>query len=181
MILSALSLVAVLRSQTDLPEVVVDVLHRGKFVIRVEKYQAPKLSLHFLGLVDKGFYDGILWHRKVDGFVIQTGDPASKKVDQAWALAHPGERGGTKDLGEGGSGASVPFEINDLVHDKYTVGMALESPMDDSGDSQFFINIGVNHRLNGMYEVFGEVTEGKSVVDSVKRADKILSIRRKRS
>lgn len=179
MTLAALSFVTALAAPVALPEVEVKVLNRGSFVIQVDKYQAPKLSVHFLGLVDSGFYDGILWHRKVDGFVIQTGDPASKKVDQAWARANPGERGGTKGLGEGGSGKSVPYEVNDLIHDKYTVGMALESPMDDSGDSQFFINVADNHRLNGLYEVFGKVTEGKNVVDLIQRADRIVSIKRK--
>lgn len=181
MSLALFSLVSALAPQAaSLPEVVVKIQDRGSFVIRVEKNEAPKLSAHFLALVDRGFYDGILWHRKVDGFVVQTGDPESKKVDQAWARANPGERGGTKNLGNGGSGKSVPFEINNLVHDRYSVGMALESPMDDSGDSQFFVNLADNHRLNGMYVVFGMVTEGRAVLDSVQRADRIVSITRRR-
>lgn len=140
--------------------------------------QAPKMCSHFLGLVDNGFYDGILVHRKVPGFVVQSGDPASKKVAASWAKKNPGDHGGTKNLGDGGSGKKVPFEINDLSHDRYTVGMALESPMDDSGDSQFFINLAKNHRLNGMYVVFASIVKGRSVVDRIERGDRILRARR---
>lgn len=162
------------------PQVAIEVEGRGTMVVRLEKDQAPKLVAHFLGLVDRGFYDGMLWHRKVPNFVIQTGDPASKSKTPEWARARPGERGGTKGLGDGGSGKSVPFEINDLVHDRYAVGMALESPMDDSGDSQFFVNLKDNHRLNGMYVVFGHVVQGQGVVDKVERGDRIARIRRLR-
>jgi cyclophilin family peptidyl-prolyl cis-trans isomerase len=160
------------------PHVAVDVEGRGTIVMRLERQQAPMLVAHFLSLVDKGFYDGMLWHRKVPDFVIQTGDPASKSKTPEWARARPGERGGTKGLGDGGSGKSVPFEINDLVHDRYAVGMALESPMDDSGDSQFFVNLKANHRLNGMYVVFAHVVQGKTVVDKVERGDRIVRVRR---
>lgn len=160
------------------PHVAIDVEGKGTMVMRLAKQQAPKLVAHFMALVDKGFYDGMLWHRKVPDFVIQTGDPVSKSKTPEWARARPGERGGTKGLGDGGSGKSVPFEINDLVHDRYAVGMALESPMDDSGDSQFFVNLKDNHRLNGMYVVFGHITEGRAVVDKVERGDRIVRIRR---
>lgn len=143
------------------------------FSITVRLDQAPKIGGHFLGLVRSGFYDGLLIHRKVPDFVVQTGDPNSRKVTVTWAKAHPGEMGGTKDLGDGGSGREVPFEINDLVHEKHAVGMALSSPMSDTGDSQFFINLKDNFRLNGMYVVFGKVVRGAGVVDSLERGDRI--------
>jgi peptidyl-prolyl cis-trans isomerase B (cyclophilin B) len=171
---------AVLAQQAAPPHVAIEVQGRGTIVVRLEKAHAPKLVSHFLGLVDRKFYDGMLWHRKVENFVIQTGDPASRDKTPEWARARPGERGGTRGLGDGGSGTSVPFEINDLVHDRYTVGMALESPMDDSGDSQFFINLKANHRLNGMYVVFGTTVSGQRVVDAVERGDRILTVRRVR-
>ncbi len=140
--------------------------------------QAPLLVGHVLRLVDSGFYDGLLIHRKVPGFVVQAGDPASRRVTPGWARKNPGERGGTKTLGDGGSGRTVRFEINDLTHRKYTVGMALEAPMSDTGDSQWFINLADNARLNGMYVVFAEVTAGRDVVDRLERGDRILSARR---
>jgi len=151
---------------------------RGSVVIEMYPDQAPKLVKHVLELVDSGFYDKMLIHRKVDNFVIQSGDPESKKVSVSFARKHKGKMGEVPGLGEKGSGKSVPYEINDLTHEKYTVGMALESPMDDSGDSQWFINLKDNFRLNGMYEVFGRVVKGQAVIDKIERGDRIAYIRR---
>jgi peptidyl-prolyl cis-trans isomerase B (cyclophilin B) len=162
----------------DNPRVEMKVAGRGTVVLELYPQQAPKLVKHVLELVDTGFYDHMLIHRKVDNFVIQTGDPESKKVSVSYAHKHKGKMGEVPGLGEKGSGTSVPYEINDLTHEKYTVGMALESPMDDSGDSQFFINLKDNFRLNGMYEVFARVVKGQDVVDKIERGDRITSIRR---
>ncbi|MBS1715034.1 MAG: peptidylprolyl isomerase [Armatimonadetes bacterium] len=153
---------------------------RGTFTIGLDAGQAPNLVAHVIKLVDDKFYDRIMFHRKVDDFVVQTGDPTSKKVSTAFARKNKGKFGEVPGLGEKGSGKTVKYEINDLTHAKYTVGMALESPMDDSGDSQFFINLKDNFRLNGMYEVFGKVVRGFAVVDKIERGDRILRIRRQR-
>jgi peptidyl-prolyl cis-trans isomerase B (cyclophilin B) len=161
-----------------LPRVQFVIEGRGSFVMEVRKDQAPKLAAHFLDLVDRGFYTGLLIHRKVKDFVIQSGDPASRKVSTKDAVARPGEMGGTKGLGEGGSGKEIPYEINDLVHDRFTVGMALSSPMSDTGDSQFFINLKNNHRLNGLYCVFAKVVEGQEVIPLIERGDRITLCRR---
>lgn len=160
------------------PHIAMKVDGRGTVVMELYPEQAPKLCQHVLDLVESKFYDGMLIHRKVPDFVIQTGDPTSKKVTVSWARKNPGDHGGTKTLGDGGSGHSVKYEINDLTHEQYTVGMALESPMDDSGDSQFFINLKDNFRLNGMYEVFARVTKGQDIVMKIERGDRIRSIRR---
>lgn len=160
------------------PSIAMKVEGRGTIVMELYPEQAPKLVEHVLDLVDHGLYDGMLIHRKVPDFVIQTGDPLSKKVTVKWARKNPGEHGGTKTLGDGGSGKPVKYEINDLTHEKFTVGMALESPMDDSGDSQFFINLKDNFRLNGMYEVFARVTKGQDVVMKIERGDRIKSVKR---
>ncbi len=151
---------------------------RGSIVLELRKDQSPKLVTHFLGLVDNDFYDNLLFHRKVEDFVIQAGCDKTRGKSPAWARKHPGENGGTKWVGDGGSGTSVPYEVNDLIHDQYTIGMALESPMDDSGDSQFFINLKDNHRLNGLYNVFGKVVKGFDVVNAVERGDRIIEIKR---
>ncbi|MBL8066504.1 MAG: peptidylprolyl isomerase [Chthonomonadaceae bacterium] len=160
------------------PEIAMSVVGRGKVIIELYPTEAPKLVKHVLGLVERKFYDGMLIHRKVDNFVIQTGDPKSKNVSVSYARKHKGKYGEVPGLGEAGSGQSVAYEINELKHEKYAVGMALESPMDDSGDSQFFINLKDNFRLNGMYEVFGKVMKGQSVIDKIQRGDRITSIRR---
>lgn len=163
------------------PQIEMAVEGRGSVFIELRPDQAPNLTKHVMELVDRKFYDRQLIHRKVDNFVIQSGDPTSKKVSVAYARKHKGKMGEVPGLGDAGSGRSVPFEINDLTHEKYTIGMALESPMDDSGDSQFFINLKDNFRLNGMYEVFGKVVKGQSVVDKIQRGDRIRFIRRVRS
>ena len=156
----------------------VKVQGRGSFTMELYAERAPKLVAHFLDLVNKKFYDGMLWHRKVNNFVIQTGDPASKKVSPEQARKKPGEMGGTEGLGDGGSGTTVPFEINDLRHAKYMVGMALESPMSDTGDSQFFVNLKDNFRLDGSYCVFGRVAKGMDIIDKIERGDKIIYIKK---
>ncbi len=171
-------LAATVATPVTQPEIDVTIQSKGSFVIELYPGQAPKLVAHVLDLVDHKFYDGLLIHRKVPGFVIQTGDASSKTVSSAFARKHAGKYGEVTGLQDKGSGTRVPYEINDLTHEKYTVGMALESPMDDSGDSQFFINLADNFRLNGMYEVFGRVVKGTSVIDKIERGDRIKTIRR---
>lgn len=159
------------------PKIVMDVENRGQIVIELFPAKAPKTVEHILKLVQEKFFDGILFHRVVPGFVAQAGDPASKKVDRAKALADADGQGGTKGLGDGGSGKTIPFERNDLRHDKGTLGMALEGPQTDTGDSQFFINLVDNYRLDGKYCVFGKVVKGMDIVLKIERADKISSVR----
>lgn len=151
---------------------------RGKMVWQVFLKDSPKISNHFLQLVDKKFYDGLLIHRKVKDFVVQSGDPGSRKMTPDQARAKPGEMGGTAGLGDGGSGKNISFEINDRRHEKYSVGMALEAPMSNTGDSQFFINLKDNFRLDGSYVVFAKVVRGMDVVDSLERGDRIVRIKR---
>ena len=177
---SIVALANLIPGGTARPVVEVSIQDRGVFFIEMNPDQAPKLVAHVMHLIDGRFYDKMLFHRKVDNFVIQTGDPKSKRVSVKYARKHRGKMGEVPGLGEGGSGKNVPFEINDLTHERYSVGMALESPMDDSGDSQFFVNLKDNFRLNGMYEVFGKVVKGQAVVDKVQRGDRILHMRRVR-
>ena len=167
-------------SPAENPQIVMKIEDKGSVVIDLYPEQAPKLVQHLVELIDRRFYDRMLIHRKVDNFVIQTGDPTSKDISVSYARKHKGKMGEVPGLGDAGSGKSVKYEINDLTHQKYAVGMALESPMDDSGDSQFFINLKDNFRLNGMYEVFGRVVRGQDVVDKIERGDRIRSIRRVR-
>lgn len=150
---------------------------RGRVVVELAEREAPQTSAHFLRLVSAGAYTGMLWHRRVAGFVLQTGDPGSKAVLPEEARGRPGERGGTAGLGEGTLGPTVRFEPNGLRHARGTVGMALSSPGDDSGSSHFFINLADNFRLDGKYVVFGRVVEGMEVVERIRRGDLITSAR----
>ncbi|TMP96792.1 MAG: peptidylprolyl isomerase [Thaumarchaeota archaeon] len=122
--------------------------------IEVQLYPsaAPKTVANFVNLSRTGFYNNLVWHRIVAGFVIQTGDPNTKNG------------GGNRSLwGTGGSGKTVPLEINSTLHNDYGyLGMA-RSTDPNSGSSQFYINLANNTSLNGQYTVFGKVISGIDV------------------
>ena len=100
----------------------------------------------------RGFYDGITFHRVIDGFMAQTGDPTG--------------------TGSGGSGKKLKAEFSREPHVRGTVSMArAQSP--DSGDSQFFICFAESPWLNGQYTVWGKVTEGMENIDKIKRGEPV--------
>ncbi len=112
-------------------------------------------------LVREGAYDGVVFHRVIDGFMAQTGD-----VEFGTAEAFPEGRAGTG----GSSYPDLPAEFSDIPFDKGVVGMArAQSP--DSANSQFFIMFDEGHFLNGQYTVVGKVIAGQEVVDAIKRGD----------
>lgn len=163
------------------PSVEMTVANRGKIIIELYKKDAPKTAAHFQELAKRKFYDGILFHRVVSGFVAQAGDPASKSLSPQEVSAKDDHVGGTTGLGGGGSGANgtsagIPFEANNKTHESGTISMALSGPRTATGDSQFFINLKPNHNLDGDYCVFGKVTKGMDVVQKIKRGDRITSI-----
>jgi cyclophilin family peptidyl-prolyl cis-trans isomerase len=127
----------------------VAVLETSKGRIKFELYEdkAPITTANFIKLAESGFYDGLIFHRVVDNFVIQTGDP--------------------KGNGTGGSSATINLEINkDLTHTDGAVGMA-RSSNPNSASSQFYICDGAQHGLDGSYAVFGQVIEGMDVVRAI--------------
>ncbi|MCF6313782.1 MAG: peptidylprolyl isomerase [Verrucomicrobiales bacterium] len=130
---------------------------KGAIAATMFASKAPITVAAFLNLARRGFYDGLSFHRVVEDFVIQGGDPDGD--------------------GEGGPGYFLPNEIDpDLKHDKVGVfSMARKSKPDTAG-SQFFITLGVAEHLDGGYSIFGEVTEGIEVVESIEVGDKILGI-----
>lgn len=152
-----------------------EVYQRGKFVVTLDYVAAPETCAHFARNIESGIYNGMLWHRKVNGFVLQTGDPDSKALLPEEARSKPGENGGTEGLGEQTTGPTIKFEKSPLPHLKGTLGIALESPGDNSGSSHFFINLADNKRLNGKYVCFGKVTSGWEVVEKCERGDLIVS------
>ncbi|HUU72818.1 MAG TPA: peptidylprolyl isomerase [Burkholderiales bacterium] len=129
----------------------------GDIVIELEDTKAPGTVENFLAYVDNGFYDGTVFHRVIDGFMIQGGgfEPGMKQKP-------------TRD--------PIPNEAdNGLKNDAYTVAMARTADV-DSATAQFFINVGQNDFLNFStpnpegfgYCVFGKVVEGRDVVDQIK-------------
>ncbi|MEM2097618.1 MAG: peptidylprolyl isomerase [Methanothrix sp.] len=106
----------------------------------------PVTAGNFLKLVESGFYDGVIFHRVIAGFMIQTGDPTG--------------------TGYGGPGYTIPDEFSrHNRNDRGTVAMANAGP--NTGGSQFFINLVNNNYLDRMHPVFGKVVEGMDVVDKI--------------
>ncbi len=155
-------------------KVEVAVKHRGDFVLALYPKAAPKTVAHFVAIVNKKFYNGILFHRVIPGFVAQAGDPKSKTV-HGYDIAHLSdtEVGARYGLGMGGSGTTIPFEKNALTNQPGTIAMALSAPASDTGDSQFFINLVYNQSLDGQYCVFGKVVSGMNVVMKIRQGDRI--------
>ena len=124
-------------------------LKDGTVLIEMLPEVAPKHVARIKELVRDGFYDGLLFHRVIDGFMAQTGDPRGD--------------------GTGGSGQKIEAEFSNEPFVRGTVGMArAQSP--NSGDSQFFICFDDAQFLNGQYTVWGRVTEGMEAVDAIKKA-----------
>ncbi|UCH90265.1 MAG: peptidylprolyl isomerase [Thermoplasmata archaeon] len=143
------------------PEIVqTAVLDTNWGVIKFELYTelAPITTDNFIKLADEKFYDGIKFHRIIDDFVIQTGDPNTRN-DNPY------------DDGSGGSDQTIPLEIHpDLTHIDGAVGMA-RSAEEDSASSQFYICDGPQHGLDGDYAVFGITVEGMDVVRDIASAE----------
>ena len=146
----------------------------GHPAMTIEMYPqaAPQTVAHITDLIKKHFYDGILVHRVEPSFVVQTGDPESKKVKQEeLKTAADSEK---LHLGMAGSGKTVPLEAK-LPHLQYSIGLA-RSQAEDSGDSQFYINLNDNGgSLDGKYCVFGRIIEGQKTADDIKIGDRIKS------
>ena len=128
-------------------------------VMRAELYPeiAPETVKNFVDLVEKGFYDGTIFHRVIPGFMIQGGDPTG--------------------TGTGGPGYSIKGEFsangfeNKLEHDRGVLSMARSMDPNSAG-SQFFIMVAKSPHLDGQYAAFGKVIEG------IEAADKIVSVSR---
>jgi peptidylprolyl isomerase len=125
---------------------------RGRVAIAMRPDLAPKHVARIKELVRQGFYDGIVFHRVIDGFMAQTGCPHG--------------------TGTGGSGQKLKAEFNNEPHVRGTVSMArAQDP--NSGDSQFFICFGDATFLDGQYTAWGKVTEGMENVDKIKRGEPV--------
>lgn len=134
------------------PQVLLDVEEYGAMEIELFPQVAPITVENFLNLVDKNFYDGIIFHRVIKGFMIQGGDPLGSGI--------------------GGSGKNIKGEFmsngvnNPLMHTKGVISMA-RSFMPNSASSQFFIMHEDAPHLDGEYASFGAVIKGIEVVDKI--------------
>ena len=137
-------------------------LKNGRVTIELRPDLAPTHVARIKELVREGFYDGLKWHRVIEGFMAQTGDP--------------------KGNGTGGSGKNLKAEFSDYEYKYGTVGMA-RSMNPDSGDSQFFICFDGCGHLTGQYTVWGQVISGMEAVENLavgeppSNPDKMISVK----
>src|SRR3989304_1869463 len=125
---------------------------KGPVTIAMRPDLAPGHVKQIKELVRKKFYDGIVFHRVIEGFMAQTGCPQG--------------------TGTGGSGKKLKAEFSKEKHGRGTASMArAQSP--DSGDSQFFICFAAAPFLDGQYTVWGQVTEGMENMDKIKRGERV--------
>ena len=138
-------------AETDPENTLLLELKDGTVEIRLRPDLAPKHVERIKTLARQGFYDGIVFHRVIDGFMAQTGDPT----------------------GTGTGGSDLPdlkAEFSPRPFERGVLGMARTNDP-DSANSQFFIMFASAPHLNGQYTVFGEVTSGMDLVDNIKRGD----------
>src|SRR5712692_2871389 len=126
-------------------------------VIKIELFpeDAPKTVENFVTLAKKGFYDGLVFHRVIPGFMAQGGDP--------------------KGDGTGGPGYKIKDEFNKQKHVRGAVAMARTDAPNSSG-SQFYICFEPQPHLDGGYVVFGKVVSGMNIVDNIKKGDKMKTV-----
>ena len=151
---------------TDLENTILMDLKNGQVVIEMLPEFAPKHVERIKELVRQEFYDGVVFHRVIEGFMAQGGDPTG--------------------TGTGGSGQNLDAEFSDARHVRGTLSMA-RSQNPNSADSQFFICFADTPHLDGQYTVWGRVVEGMEFVDQIKRGsggngmvsdpDKIIKMR----
>ncbi len=134
------------------PLVTIEMESGGQIVIELLPDVAPNTVNNFISLVQKGFYDGTIFHRVIPGFIIQGGDPEG--------------------TGRGGPGYTIKGEFaqngvtNPLAHNRGVVSMARSRHFDSAG-SQFFIMVDSAPHLDGAYAAFGRVVSGMDVVDAI--------------
>ncbi len=123
-----------------------------KIVIELEPSTAPNTVANFISLVNKGFYDGLIFHRVIPGFMIQGGDPSGNGM-------------GGPDYSIEGEFSSNGFK-NDLKHERGVISMARSGDPNSAG-SQFFIMVDTASHLDGQYAAFGKVIEGMETADAI--------------
>jgi peptidylprolyl isomerase len=149
--IAALATTAAKADDSDPQNTLILETKNGKIVIRLRPDLAPKHVAQIKALVARKFYDGLVFHRVIAGFMAQTGDP--------------------KGTGEGGSDLpNLPAEFTPTPFKRGALGMARTNDP-DSANSQFFICLGDATFLDGKYTLFGEVTSGMDVVDKIKKGD----------
>ena len=138
---------------TGLHHVQIDVQDYGTILVELDADTAPITVTNFVNLVKDGFYNGLTFHRIMDGFMVQGGDPNGN--------------------GSGGSKEKITGEFstnniaNNILHERGVISMARQSGDNNSASCQFFIMHATDPSLDSKYAAFGHVTEGMDVVDAI--------------
>ncbi|MBF9032166.1 peptidylprolyl isomerase [Rhodobacterales bacterium HKCCE3408] len=149
-------------------------LKDGTVTIELLPDVAPQHVARMKELAREGAYDGVVFHRVIEGFMAQTGDVENGNADKGMNIRMAGTGGSDK--------PDLPAEFSRLPHDRGTLGAA-RSSNPNSANSQFFINFSDNHFLNGQYTVYGRVISGMEHVDKIARGeppsspDKMISVK----
>jgi peptidyl-prolyl cis-trans isomerase B (cyclophilin B) len=148
---------------------------KGTITVKFYETDAPIAVANFIELAQKGYYDGVKFHRYVPNFVIQGGDPNTKQADSKAVAAADGSQSGQ--FGTGGPGYAIKDEYanNPNKHVDGSLAMA-RTGAPDSGGSQFYFALGALPNLDGQYTVFGMTTEGLDVVHQLRAGDEIKSV-----
>ena len=145
---------------TDPENTILIELEAGTVAIQLLPDIAPKHCERMKELARKGAYDGVVFHRVIEGFMAQSGD-----------VQHGVKGGDLRRAGTGGSDLpDLPAEFSGIPHDRGTLGAA-RSSNPNSANSQFFINFADNHFLNRQYTVYGRVISGMEHVDAITRGE----------
>ena len=166
--LNAFGSTAALAQKPAKPANPIATIQTTKGVIKVKLYpeETPKTVANFVKLSRQGFYNGLMFHRVEPSFVVQGGDPKSRKLP----VGHP-------ELGTGGPGYEIKNEPNKTL--KHNVGaVAMANAGRDTAGSQFYIVIGkpAPHLDSGDYTIFGQVIAGQAVAEKLKVGDRMTRI-----
>jgi peptidyl-prolyl cis-trans isomerase B (cyclophilin B) len=137
---------------------------RGTIVAELFDKEVPNTVANFEKLANSEFYDGTRFHRVIDNFMIQGGDPYSKDPNDRRA-------------GTGGPGYKIKCETHLNTHKHVAGTLSMAHAGKDTGGSQFFICHSPQPHLDGKHTVFGQVTKGQDVVNAIKKNDVVTSIR----
>jgi peptidylprolyl isomerase len=143
-------------------EIVIEGEANGTVTVDLFEDVAPEHVAQITALAEAGAYDGVVFHRVIDGFMAQTGDVEFGRMGDDFDIRMAGRGGSDR--------PDLPAEFSDIAFERGVVGMA-RSQSPDSANSQFFIMFEPGPFLNGQYTVVGEVTGGMDVVDAIKRGE----------
>lgn len=172
-LLSGLTFMAICASAMAAPKaqtLTVEIADRGSIVIELFSEKAPLATAHIGGLAERGFYNGQKIFRVVRSprpFLAQMGDPNTKNKPLT-----------DESIGQGGSGAKIPFEDTGAKHTVGAVGLAMKADANGKliGDSQFYFMLGTAGFLDGKYTVFGRITKGLDLLEKLTEGDTISKV-----